>query len=332
MASPQPSSGAGRLIGIGLFAVVVFALGFVARPLLVPEASPSIDARIGGELEPIQSEIQALSQQVNELQSSIEEQRSTLETQGQTLADLRSSRNENMSQLTEQFNTLSSRFDELQSTLEGVLDLAQQNGDSDSSGDSSGSGQQQPDPASVTPDDDPALGDPDAPVTIIEFSDFQCPYCRQFEQQAFPQIKSEYIDTGKVRLVFRDFPLTQIHPNALPAAIAAECAHNQDAFWPMHNRLFANQSEWGQSNNPNEVFFEYGEEIGLDMQPFRQCVENRETLQEISGDFQDGVDGGVRGTPAFFMGGEMLSGAQPFSAFQQRIESLLNADEEGQSP
>lgn len=331
MASPQPSGGTGRLIGMALVAVVVFIVGFVARPVLVPAPSPALDTRIGNELEPIQSEVQALSERFDELQSSIDEQRSMLESQQETLAGLRSSRNENMSQLTEQFNALSTQFEELQSTVEDVRDLAQQSEDSDSSDTSSSSGQQQPDPASVTPDDDPALGDPDAPVTIIEFSDFQCPYCRQFEQQAFPQIKSEYIDTGKVRLVFRDFPLTQIHPNALPAAIAAECAHNQDAFWPMHNRLFANQSEWGQSSNPNEVFVGYATEIGLDMEPFRQCVENRETLPEISGDFQDGVDGGVRGTPAFFIGGEMLSGAQPFSAFQQRIEALLNSDDDAPS-
>ena len=330
MASPQSSGGTGRLIGMTLVAVVVFVIGFVARPVLVPSPSPAIDTQIGDELKPMQNEIQALSERIDELQSSIDEQRTMLESQQETLAELRSSRNENMSQLTKQFNALSTQFDELQSTVEDVRNLAQQSEDSDSSDTSSSSGQQQPNPASVTPDDDPALGDPDAPVTIIEFSDFQCPYCRQFEQQAFPQIKSEYIDTGKVRLVFRDFPLTQIHPNALPAAIAAECAHNQDAFWPMHDRLFNNQNAWGQSSNPNEVFIGYAEEIGLDVETFRQCVENRETLQEISGDFQDGVDGGVRGTPAFFIGGEMLSGAQPFSVFQERIESLLDAEDGAQ--
>jgi predicted DsbA family dithiol-disulfide isomerase len=100
----------------------------------------------------------------------------------------------------------------------------------------------------------------------------------------------------------------------------------------MHDRLFANQNEWGESGKPNEVFVGYADEMGLDVDAFRACLQNREPLDEIRGDFQDGVDGGVRGTPAFFLGGEMLSGAQPFSAFRQRIESLLDADEDDQSP
>lgn len=331
MASPQSSGGAGRALVVALLAVGLFVVGFVARPLLAPSPTPSLDTQLSAELEPIQNEVQDLSERVNELQSAIDEQQAMLQTQQEALADLQTSRNENMSQLTEQMNTIASQFEQLQAT---VADVGERGQSSDNAGDeAAGSGQQQQeaDPASVGPDDDPALGEEDAPVTIVAFSDFQCPYCRQFEQQAFQQLKSEYIETGQVRIVFRDFPLTQIHPNALPAAMAAECAHNQDAFWPMHDRLFANQSEWGQSSNPNEVFSSYAEAMGLDVDAFRQCLQNREPLDEIRGDFQDGVDGGVRGTPAFFMGGEMLSGAQPFSAFQQRIDSLLNDGGNAQS-
>jgi len=324
MASPQPSGGAGRVIVVALVAVGLFVVGFAARPLLAPSPTPSLDTQMRAELEPIRNDVQALSDRVTELQGTLDEQRSMLQSQGQTLADLKSSRSQNMNQLTQQMNTIASQFEELQATLADVRERRQSSGNS--SNDTSGSDQQdqQADPASVGPDDDPALGDADAPVTIIAFSDFQCPYCRRFEQQAFRQLKAEYIETGQVRLVFRDFPLTEIHPNALSAAMAAECAHDQDAFWPMHDRLFADQNAWGDSDNPNGTFYGYAEEIGLDVEAFRGCLESQEPLPEIRNDFQAGVDGGVRGTPAFFMGGEMLSGAQPFSAFQQRIERLLN--------
>jgi protein-disulfide isomerase len=93
----------------------------------------------------------------------------------------------------------------------------------------------------VSTDDDPSLGDPNAPVTIIEFSDFQCPYCRRFWEQTLPQLKSEYIDTGKVRLVYRDYPLSTIHPGALPAAMAAGCANEQGKFWEYHDQIFEEQ-------------------------------------------------------------------------------------------
>lgn len=321
MASPQSSGGMGRVVVVAVVAVGLFVVGFAIRPVLVP--SPSVDSQVEAELGPIQSEMEALNERIDELQSAVDEQQAMLQDQQETLAELQASRNENMGQLTEQVNALSTRFDELTSTVEGLQDPPQPDDESASEASSSNE-EPEADPASVGPDDDPAIGAEDAPVTIIAFSDFQCPYCRQFEQQAFRQLKSEYIETGKVRLVFRDFPLTEIHPNALSAAMAAECAHDQDAFWPMHDRLFADQNAWGDSDNPNETFYGYAEEIGLDMDAFRGCLENQEPLPEIRNDFQAGVDGGVRGTPAFFMGGEMLSGAQPFSAFQQRIENLLN--------
>ncbi len=95
---------------------------------------------------------------------------------------------------------------------------------------------------SVSEDDDPMLGDPGAPVTIIEFSDFQCPFCQKFHSETFPQIKKTYIDTGKVRFVYRDFPLS-FHPGAQPAAEAAECAHAQGKFWEMHEALFSEQQK-----------------------------------------------------------------------------------------
>src|SRR3990172_7919363 len=102
----------------------------------------------------------------------------------------------------------------------------------------------QPSVVKASLDDDAVLGDKNAPVTIIEFSDYQCPYCGRHFSETFPQLKSEYIDTGKVKIVFRDFPLTQIHPMAQPSAEAAECVREKggdEAYWKMHDKIFENQ-------------------------------------------------------------------------------------------
>src|SRR3989344_9399332 len=99
-------------------------------------------------------------------------------------------------------------------------------------------------PVDVSADDDPVLGEKNAKVTIIEFSDFQCPFCSRFRDQTFDQIKSKYIDTGKVKFVYRDFPLTQIHPMAQKGAEASECADEQGKFWEYHDLLFQKQDEW----------------------------------------------------------------------------------------
>ena len=101
-------------------------------------------------------------------------------------------------------------------------------------------------PVKISADDDPIIGDPDAPITIIEFSDFECPFCARFHVQTLPLLLEEYIDQGKVKLVFRDFPIQSIHPNALPASVAAECANDQGKFKGMHDMLFENQSQWSK--------------------------------------------------------------------------------------
>jgi protein-disulfide isomerase len=181
---------------------------------------------------------------------------------------------------------------------------------------------QEPERVKVSIDDDPALGRPEAPVVIVEFSDFQCPYCARFAQQTFPQLKREYIDTGKVRLVFRDFPLS-FHQNAALAAEAAQCAHEQDRFWEMHDRIFAGQGEWAGSANASQLFTSYAEGLGLDKERFRECLSSGRYREEVQKDFKDGTSYGVTGTPTFFINGIKLVGAQPFSSFQQAIESEL---------
>ncbi|MEK0346606.1 MAG: thioredoxin domain-containing protein, partial [Nitrosopumilus sp.] len=103
----------------------------------------------------------------------------------------------------------------------------------------------------ISVDNDPIIGNPDAPITIIEFSDFQCPFCARFYTQTLPLIHEEYIEQGKVKLVFRDFPIQSIHPNALPASVAAECANEQGKFKEMHDTLFENQNEWSRQETAN---------------------------------------------------------------------------------
>lgn len=166
-------------------------------------------------------------------------------------------------------------------------------------------------------DDDSIKGDPNAPVTIIEWSDFECPYCARFYEQAYQQIVSEYVDTGKVKLVFRDFPLS-FHKNAQKAAEAAECAGEQGSFYDMHDKLFEDGVSGGVT-----AFKKYAVDLGLDAEEFNECLDSNSMAAEVAADMQAGIDNGVRGTPGFLINGQLLSGAQPFSAFQTIIEAEL---------
>ena len=174
--------------------------------------------------------------------------------------------------------------------------------------------------------DDPMKGDQDAELTIIEFSDFQCPFCKRFFDQTLPLLEESYIDTGKVNFVWRDFPM-QSHQNAVPAHVAAQCAGNQGQFWKYHDLLFINQAEW--SSIPVEAVVGklvlYADSLGLEADKFETCLTSGATLQKIQDDYQDGAQYGVRGTPTFFIGNEkdgyvLLSGAKPYEEFQAIIE------------
>ena len=173
-----------------------------------------------------------------------------------------------------------------------------------------------------TEDDDAYLGDEDADVTLIEFTDYQCPFCARHFTQTFGQIKSEYIDTGKVKYVVQDFPLS-IHPNAPKASEATECADDQDAFWEMRDALFEKQGLWSSAPNAPELFKQYATELGLDADEFETCLTSGKYTAEVQEDFSDGSTGGVTGTPAFFINGKKLSGAQPFAAFKAAIDAEL---------
>ena len=205
-------------------------------------------------------------------------------------------------------------------------------GDGSSSGSGSGnSGTQVPtqptQPAgkiSASIDDDPILGDHNAPVTIIEFSDYECPFCQKFWRETLPSITSEYIDTGKVKLVYRDFPLTSIHPNAQVAAEAAECvrdaAGNDEAYFEYHDIIFGNQHLLSRTS-----LISWAQDMGYDIS---SCLDSGKFKSEVQKDLADAQSAGGRGTPFFvIMGsdgeGTPLSGAYPFSAFQQIIEAEL---------
>jgi len=166
-------------------------------------------------------------------------------------------------------------------------------------------------------DDDPSIGSPDAPVTIIEFSDFQCPFCARFSLDTLPQLKENYISKGKVRMVFRDFPLG-FHAQALPAAEAAECADEQGKFWEMHDKIFQNQGSLGTSS-----YKQWAKDLGLDSAKFDACLDSGKYANEVNKDLQDGQSAGVSGTPTFFINGKEVVGAQPFSVFQQVIDAEL---------
>ena len=182
----------------------------------------------------------------------------------------------------------------------------------------------------VSIDDDPIRGNIDAPITIIEFSDFQCPFCARFHSQTLPMLLENYIDTGKVRLVYRDFPIQGIHPNALPAAMAAECSHEQGKYWEYHDKLFENQNQWNGMDTTSliTVFNQYALAIDLDQEQFGNCITSGKYLDEIQHDLSDGRAYGVSGTPGFFIGNDNigfmeLKGAQPFENFKKIIDSQL---------
>lgn len=170
----------------------------------------------------------------------------------------------------------------------------------------------------VSLDDDPVKGSPDAPVTIVEFSEFQCPYCGYYVRETFPKIDEAYIKTGKVKYVFRDFPLTSIHPYAQKAAEAGGCAAQQGKFWEYHDLLFAHQDALDVSS-----LKQYAADLSLDTAQFDACLDSGAMADEVAGDFADGQTYGVSGTPAFFVNGIRLNGAQPFEAFQELIEEEL---------
>jgi protein-disulfide isomerase len=178
-------------------------------------------------------------------------------------------------------------------------------------------------PVEVSADDDPVLGDPDAPVTLIEFSDYECPFCGRFYSDALGQIKENYIDTGKAKLIIRDFPLS-FHPRAVPSAIAAECIQElagDEAYFEYHDLLFENQGDLSDS-----ALRRHAETVGVDTGDWDSCYadEDGAVRAEVNADFKAGQAAGVSGTPTVFVNGQKIVGAQPYSVFEAAIEAALN--------
>lgn len=171
-------------------------------------------------------------------------------------------------------------------------------------------------------DDDAVMGSASAKVTIIEFSDYQCPYCGRFYSQTLPQIEDNYIKTGKVKLVFRDFPLS-FHENAQKAAEAAECSGEQGKYYEMHNKLYANQGALAVDN-----LKQYAKDLGLDTAKFNDCLDTGKMAAETAKDFKDGQAYGISGTPSFLIGNDKngytkLVGAQPYDSFKTVLDAEL---------
>lgn len=176
-------------------------------------------------------------------------------------------------------------------------------------------------PASIaSADDTMVLGHPEVPVTIVEFSDYQCPHCSSYFTNTWPQIKSDFVDTGRVRCVFKDYSLTGLHPKAPQAHAAARCAGDQGAYWDMHDRLFEDQSRWGSASNPNAIFEEFAADLGLDASSCEACLESGRWDDAVDADVAEGASLGVRGTPTFFVNGYPLVGARPFDFFEEVVE------------
>ena len=161
----------------------------------------------------------------------------------------------------------------------------------------------------------PSIGPANAPITIVEFSDYQCPFCRRWHEQVYEPLLAAY--PGKIRMVYRHLPLTSIHPDAFAAAEAAMCAGDQDAYWPYHEKLFSSETLGMQT------YVQYAQELSLDMEAFQICMTENKFKEAIEADSDFAVNLGVRSTPTFFINGLAIVGAQPLDVFKQVIDKEL---------
>lgn len=184
-------------------------------------------------------------------------------------------------------------------------------------------------PAPVAAQLDPLIGQRTrgslkAPVTVYELSDFQCPYCRKQAVETFPIIDREYIATGRVRWIFLQFPLTQIHPNAAAAAEFSMCAAAADKFWPIHDLLFAYQDKWAPLKDPGPFLITLADSAGIPRSDLTSCLANHETRGRVEAEAEGAAKSGVQSTPTVYIeGAGMLRGAAPIAVFRTVLDSLL---------
>lgn len=165
-------------------------------------------------------------------------------------------------------------------------------------------------------------GNAQAAIWVIEASDFQCPYCKMWHDSAYASLVHDYVETGKVRLAYLNYPLRQ-HQNAMPAAEAAMCASVQDKFWPMHDALFTTQPKWETLADPIPAFDSTAARLGVSMPVWRDCMSRHLTRPLIEADESRSQSAGVKSTPTFFVGDQQLPGFQPYPFFRQVIEAQL---------
>ncbi len=182
--------------------------------------------------------------------------------------------------------------------------------------------------APTTPQDDlraaRTKGSATAPVTIYEMSDFQCPWCARFALETMPALDSEYVRTGKVRVVFVNFPLP-MHPNAVPAAELAMCAARQGKFWPVHDLLFRHQRRWADLPEPGTYFLGLADSAGADRGAMATCLRSGAMRELVQRDAEGAARSGARSTPSFYIEGGILPGAQPIEVFREILDSIITA-------
>jgi len=162
-------------------------------------------------------------------------------------------------------------------------------------------------------------GSKDAPVWIVEISDFQCPFCKMWHDSTYPGIKKQYVDAGVVRMAYVNLPLS-MHPNAVPAAEAAMCAAAQDKFWEMHDALFNSQTRWAPLPAPGPALDSIAMKVGVDAKAWHDCLKSGVMKRLITGDRERAAMSGAKSTPTFFVGNEGITGAAPLDVFKSAIE------------
>jgi len=165
-------------------------------------------------------------------------------------------------------------------------------------------------------------GSSTAPIWVIEVSDFQCPFCKQWHDETYKKLRDEFVRTGKIRLAYINFPLNQ-HVNAWPAAETAMCAGAQGKFWEMHDALFVNQKKWEELPSPALFFDSLARAAGINVPRWQQCVQSGKMKPWIQADYDRAQAAGAASTPTFIIGDRMLTGAQPIEAFRSAIDSAL---------
>lgn len=165
---------------------------------------------------------------------------------------------------------------------------------------------------------DHALGSPNAKVVMIEYSDFECPFCGKMFLETLPKLKENFIKTGKVKFIYRHFPLRSIHQYAQKAAEASECAGEQGKFWEYHDYLFEKQNSLGI-----ESFKLWAKELGLNSGQFDSCLDSGKYISRVDVDYNEGLALGINGTPATFINGKLISGAVPYVEFERMINEEL---------